>query len=36
MVPRLRLHAPSAGDLGFIPGQETRSHVLQLRLSAAK
>ena len=28
----LRLHAPSAGDLGWIPGQGTRSHMLQLRV----
>ena len=24
MVHRLRLHTPSAGGLGLIPGQETR------------
>ena len=28
----LRLHAPSAGDLGWIPGQGNRSHMLQLRV----
>ncbi|TEA29203.1 hypothetical protein DBR06_SOUSAS14810008, partial [Sousa chinensis] len=26
----LRLHTPNAGDLGLIPGQGTRSHMLQL------
>lgn len=31
----LRLQAPNAG-MGSIPGQETRSHVLQLRPDAAK
>ena len=25
-----RLHAPKAGDVGCIPGQGTRSHILQL------
>ena len=30
VVQWLRLHAPNAGDLGLIPGQGTRSHVLQL------
>ena len=30
MVQWLRLHAPNAGSSGLIPGQETRSHVLQL------
>ena len=28
----LRLHAPNARDLGLIPGQGTRSHMLQLRV----
>ena len=28
----LRLHAPSAGGLGLIPGQGTRSHTPQLRV----
>ena len=28
----LRLHAPSAGGLGLIPGQGTKSHVQQLRV----
>ena len=28
--------APNAGGLGLIPGQGTRSHMLQLRLSTAK
>ena len=31
VVQWLRLHAPNAGDLGSIPGQGTRSHILQLR-----
>ena len=31
----LRLCAPNAGDLGSIPGQRTRSHMLQLSLRAA-
>ena len=32
VAQRLRLHAPSAGGLGLIFGQATRSHLLQLRL----
>ena len=32
----LRLHAPNAGDLGYIPGQGTRSHTLQLKILHAK
>ena len=32
MVQWLRLHAPNAGGLGSNPGQETRSHILQLRV----
>ena len=28
----LRLQAPNAGGLGLIPGQRTRSHMLQLRI----
>ena len=32
----LRLRAPDIGDLGLIPGQGTRSHVLQLRPGEAK
>ena len=32
MVPLLRLHAPSAGGQGSIPGQGTKSHMLQLRV----
>ena len=33
MVRWLRLHALNAGDQGSIPaGQETRSHMLQLRV----
>ena len=31
MAQWLRLCAPNAGDLGLIPGQETRSHILQLK-----
>ena len=30
VVPWLRLQAPNAGGLGSIPGQGTRSHMLQL------
>ena len=36
VVQWLRLHAPNAGDLGYIPGQGTRSHVLQLKILHAK
>ena len=36
VVQQLRLWAPNAGGLGSIPGQGTRSHVLQLRPSVAK
>ena len=32
VVQWLRLQAPSAGDLGLIPGQGARSHVPQLRV----
>ena len=32
VVQWLRLHAPSAGGMGFVPGQETRSQMLQLRV----
>ena len=32
MVWWLRVHAPSAGGLGLIPGQGTRSRVLQVRV----
>ena len=35
-VQWLRLHAPNAGDLGLIPGQGTRSHMLPLRPNTAK
>ena len=35
-VQWLRLHAPNAGVPGSIPGQGTRSHMLQLRPWAAK
>ena len=34
-VQRLRFHAPNAGGPGSIPGQGTRSHVLQLKISRA-
>ena len=36
VVQWLRLHAPSAGGLGLIPGQGARSHMLQLKPSIAK
>ena len=36
VVQWLRLHPPDAGNLGSIPGQGTRSHMPQLRPSAAK
>ena len=36
MGPGVGLCALKAGDLGSIPGQGTRSHMLQLRPSAAK
>ena len=36
LVLWLRLSAPSAGGPGLLPGQGTRSHVLQLRPGAAK
>ena len=36
VVQWLRLFTPSAGGLGLIPSQETRSHMLQLRPSAAQ
>ena len=36
VVQWLRLHAPNAGPLGSIPGQGTRSHMLQLRPGTAK
>ena len=36
VVQSLRLRAPNAGILGSIPGQGTRSHMLQLRSSAVK
>ena len=32
VIPWLRLHTPSAGDLGSIPGQGNRTHMLQLRV----
>ena len=32
VVQWLRVHVPNAGDMGSIPGQGTRSHVLQLRV----
>ena len=36
VVQWLRLQAPNAGGPGLIPGQGTRSHILQLRPRAAK
>ena len=36
MVQWLRLCAPNAEGLGSIPGQGTRSYMLQLRSSAVK
>ena len=36
LVQQLRLHAPNVGGLGLIPGQETRSHMPQLRHCTAK
>ena len=36
VVQWLRLQAPSEGGKGSVPGQGTRSHVPQLRPSAAK
>ena len=36
MVQWLRLHTANAGGSGSIPGQGTRSHVLQLRATTAK
>ena len=32
MVQWLRLHAPSTGGPGLVPGQGSRSHMLQLRV----
>ena len=32
VVQWLRLHTPNAGDPGSIPGQGSRSHMLQLRV----
>ena len=32
VVQWLRIHIPNAEVLGLIPGQETRSHKLQVRL----
>ena len=36
VVQWLRLCAPSAGGLGWIPGQGTRTHTLPLRPTGAK
>ena len=36
VVQWLRLCAPKAGDLGSIPSQGTRSHMLQIRPSVVK
>ena len=35
VVHWLRPHAPNAGALGLIPGQGTRSHMLQLKIRHA-
>ena len=35
VVQWLRLQAPNAGGLGLIPGQGTRSHMPQLKMSCA-
>ena len=35
VVQWLTVHVPNAGDLGSIPGQGTRSHVLQVRVGMA-
>ena len=35
VVHWLRLHAPKAGHLGSIPGQGTRSHMMQLKIPHA-
>ena len=32
VVQWLRFQAPNAGGLGLIPGQATRSHILQLKI----
>ena len=32
VIQWLRLHTPNAGGLDSIPGQGTRSHILQLRV----
>ena len=36
VIQWLRLQDPNAGGLGSVPGQGTRSHMLQLRPNAAK
>ena len=36
VAQQLRLHSPNSGDLGLIPGQGARSHMLQLRPSSVK
>ena len=36
VVQWLRFHIPNAGGLDSTPGWETRSHMAQLRPSAAK
>ena len=35
VVQWLTVHVPNAGNLGSIPGQGTRSHVLQVRVGMA-
>ena len=36
VVQWLRLSTPNAGGLGSIPGQETRFHMLQLKIFSAE
>ena len=36
MVQWLKLHAANAGGQGLIPGQETRSHMPQIRVCMPK
>ena len=35
VIQWLKLHDPRAGGLGSIPGQGTRSHMLQLKIARA-
>ena len=32
VIQCLRIHTPNASSMGLIPGQGTRSHMLQLRV----